>query len=248
MDFKHLAWAVGFGAIGAVACGAAGDPVGQAGIEGAGTAQIAVTSTPSDVSCIRITAVGGTTKSTNFPVTAGQSTTLTMTGVPTGTVSFSGKAYGVACGSISGATPNYLSNTVTTTVSGTSPALVALSMTPNASAQVSVDFPSTATCGGTGAACDPVATPSTCCSGLGCTADAQSPTGGTCATAPTCGSAGAACVVATDCCAGYSCAIDPVTGKPTTCQATTPTCKPSGSTCVVATDCCSGNCLVGVCF
>jgi hypothetical protein len=106
-----------------------------------GMVSVAITSVPADVGCIRLTAMGTRTATTSFDVTAGSSSVLLLTGVPTGSVQFSGDALPGACASVTAqAVPTWISDPVTAQVSADTTASVALAMHRNGRASVSIDF------------------------------------------------------------------------------------------------------------
>jgi hypothetical protein len=90
----------------------------------------------------------GRTVTKNFDVAAGASTTLSLTGLPVGQVTFSAEAFGAACatatnGAADAGPPTWVSSAaVTTSVAVSPPAAVTLAMVHNGSASVAVDFTS----------------------------------------------------------------------------------------------------------
>src|SRR5262245_2036939 len=66
-----------------------------------GSVRVAITMVPADVGCIALTATGtARTASRQFDVAPGASSVLTMPGVPTGSVVFSGQAFAGACAAV----------------------------------------------------------------------------------------------------------------------------------------------------
>jgi hypothetical protein len=113
-----------------------------------GTATLAIAVVPPDVTCVQITAVGSRTVQQTFPVTPSASSVLTMNGLPTGSVAFSGDAYSLdttstaSCAGLgSSNVPTWLSNTVTANVLSTSSVALTLEMTQNGQSTITVDFP-----------------------------------------------------------------------------------------------------------
>ncbi len=95
------------------------------------------------VSCIRIVASGmKRSVEKDFSVTAGQSTiSFDLHAIPTGTVMFSGNAYGEACGSLAAnSVPTWMADDVTVTVNPGPPVAVQLNFHPNGNATVQGNF------------------------------------------------------------------------------------------------------------
>jgi len=130
-----------------------------------GVATIALTQVPTDVTCIRGTVAGSRTVQRTFNVSPGQSSVLTLTGLPTGDDTFSGEAFNVACAGIGPTTaPTWIGDPVSATVGAGTPVAVNLVLRHNGQATVSIDFdngPDGGSGGGrpNGAAC---AAPSDC--------------------------------------------------------------------------------------
>jgi cysteine-rich repeat protein len=128
--------------------GCSGRSSGQ-GDELTGTAQVAITAAPSDGTCIQINADGFRTVTQSFDVAVGMSTVLQMSGLPLGTVIFSANATTGPCSMVpAGAVPNWVSDTVTTTVAVAPPVNVLLAMHRNGNAMIGVDFPNEPADGG----------------------------------------------------------------------------------------------------
>ncbi len=103
---------------------------------------IALSAVPDDVQCLRVTAVGtGRTVVREFEVAAAQAFSEALTGVPLGTVSFTGEAFGARCASVSRTThPGWVSDDVAASVVLGRQSTVALSMHRNGRVKVGVDF------------------------------------------------------------------------------------------------------------
>lgn len=133
---------------GLVACGDAGNG------ELVGSAQIAITQVPVDVSCVQISAQGvARSAQRSFDVAPGQSSVLSMQSLPTGNVTFSGLGFSVPCASVTSSTVAPWQSDPTPAIVPTSgaPAQVALVMRRNGRASISVDFQDDPTAtGGTG--------------------------------------------------------------------------------------------------
>jgi hypothetical protein len=246
------AMGVGFGGLATVAGCSAGD-----GEDLVGVAQVAITQVPSDgsVGCIKVHATGATSVTQSFDVAPGQSTTLSLQHLPTGTVKFVGDAYAGACSAVTSASViTWFSSPVYATVS-TTPVSVTLEMMPNGQATVGVDFPD-ASCRATG---EPCLSSAECCSG-GCVNNACSATcpagttdcGSGCVDVTSdpknCGACGNVCPSGT-CTAGACGAPMPTctdgikNGNETgvDCGGTCPLCA-TGQTCLVNSDCLTNAC------
>jgi hypothetical protein len=207
-----------------------------------GVVRVAVTMVPADVLCISLTAAAARTVTQQFDVMPGASAVLTMPGVPTGSVTFSGAAFGGACSTVTDpTTANWVSDPVTVQVTPGVIVDVSLVMHRNGRARVGVDFQddTTATCsdgiqnstetdvdcGGTNMAhiCSPCADGKRCLVGRDCLSGVC--TGGICGT-PTCTDG-----VTNGRESGVDC------GGQTMC----PRCA-DGQTCTASSDCASGSC------
>jgi len=204
--------------------------------EGTASAVIAITTVPTGVQCVNITATGSRVATSSFSVTTGIAATLSMTGLPTGSVTFSGNAFAAACPSVLATdVPTYVGVPTVAQLSTTAVTQVTLPMAKNGRASVTLDFEGDGTmCAASGQTCG-ASTP--CCSGLSCTGNAQGTT--TCTATPLCAASGQTCSAATQCCAGLSCNASP-TGAASTCGTTATMCAASGQTCGANTPCCSG--------
>jgi len=98
---------------------------------------------PAGVSCIQLIASAPSrTAARTFSVTPGQTTlALTMNGVPTGTVMFSGQAFGIACAFVDVTTqPTWVADDLTLQVSPGPPVSVQLNFHARSNATVGVNF------------------------------------------------------------------------------------------------------------
>ena len=66
--------------------------------EDTGSVQVALVIVPADVQCVSITATGARVRQQNFNVTPGQTSVLSMAGLPVGQVTFTGEAFPGGCG------------------------------------------------------------------------------------------------------------------------------------------------------
>src|SRR5262249_32276501 len=110
--------------------------------EDTGVATVAITQAPADVLCVRITVAGSSrTVTRDVDVMPGQSTELTIGGLPLGSDAFSGEAFSVGCAAVmTGAVPNWVGDSVTATVVVSPPVAVALVLRRNGRAAIGVDF------------------------------------------------------------------------------------------------------------
>ncbi len=119
-----------------------------------GVARLAITQAPADVLCVRITVVGSSRTVTRaVDVTPGQSTELTIGGLPLGSDTFSGEAFSVSCAALTPAeVPSWVGDPVTADVAVSPPVDVALVLRRNGRANIGVDFQDDGTggMGGTG--------------------------------------------------------------------------------------------------
>lgn len=208
--------------------------------EGTASAVVAITSVPTGVQCVSITATGSRAVTSTFTVMTGQAATLSMQGLPTGSVTFTGNAFAATCPAVLPSdVPTFVGVPTVAQLSTASVTQVTLPMAKNGRASVTVDFEGdSAMCGNVGQVCT-AATP--CCTGLTCTVDPTLPSGGsTCQASPMCTAAGQSCTSATQCCSGLSCTVDPtLPSGGSTCKAST-MCTASGQTCTATTQCCTG--------
>lgn len=219
MSYKRvgLVW---FGVCAAALVGCSADGSDAEG--DVGSAEIAITQVPSDVLCVRIVAQGSRVRQQDFDVMPGQSSVLSLSGLPAGAVTFSGAAFPAACSQMS--PPTYTADPVAALVQPPSIAQVALTMRRNGQASVSVDFETDApTCVGTRCMSD-----AECCAGTSCLGD---PTGLSSCQPNACLPAGGACMSSSECCTGLSCNNG---------RCDTTTCFPQGSMCGATSQCCAG--------
>jgi hypothetical protein len=122
-----------------LATGCGSDPAATG--DDLGSATIAITSVPSDASCIRITVSGSRTVVQRMSVTPGQSSIFTLSQLPAGNDTFLGEAFAIACSSIvAQSSPTWISDPVSAFVQNSSAVNVTLKMHKNGRAKVSVDF------------------------------------------------------------------------------------------------------------
>lgn len=213
-----------FVAIGALSLvgGCSGDPRDTTARDNIGSARLAVTDVPSDVSCIRVDAVGGTTVTTLVDVTPGLPADIELDAQPIGLVAFSAEAYPAICAVVTDSTvPTWLSDTVLVTLSPGIPVNLSLVLHENGVASVGVSFASSDVCH---EADQPCLADDDCCSGL---CHPSHVCAGLCA------DLGAACTTNAECCAGQ-------------CSGSA-CCTPEGNACAADLDCCSGSCVSGSC-
>jgi hypothetical protein len=135
-----------FVALSALVAGAAAscssvEPTGQDDVEDLGEAEVALTNSPTDVSCLRVKVTGTRTDTRSFPLTAGQKVVFRLTGLPVGTDTFSAEAFSVSCANVrSSVNPTWVSEPVTEKVVAGKVTHVALLMIHNGLTSVGVDF------------------------------------------------------------------------------------------------------------
>lgn len=107
-----------------------------------GEARAEITQVPNDVLCVELDVVGASrTVTQRFDVTPGASSVLHLQGLPLGTDTFQGSAFGTACSDVTGSsTPTWTGDAVTTTLSPGVVAEVTLVLRRGGQASVSVDF------------------------------------------------------------------------------------------------------------
>src|SRR5262245_42015418 len=85
--------------------------------ENVGSVTFELLQVPSDVRCIRLTASGNSVITSSFNVVPGGSTTLLMTGLPTGSVQFTGVAFPAACAALDDEPrPTWVADPLTATI------------------------------------------------------------------------------------------------------------------------------------
>lgn len=106
-----------------------------------GSAQIALTSTPSNALCMNLIITGTRTVSANFDLTPGSDSVVSVDGLPVGFDTFSGLVYPVACDAVTDSTT--ASWQVVPTVANIQPDVVdavSLKLQTNATATVCLNF------------------------------------------------------------------------------------------------------------
>jgi hypothetical protein len=104
-----------------------------------GAAQARISQVPQQVFCVRITVAGYRTVEKSFDVIPGQSSLLSLSGLPVGAVTFTGAAFPAAC-SFGGVTPTWISEPTPAFLSAGTVASVSLALKQNGGANVDVDF------------------------------------------------------------------------------------------------------------
>jgi hypothetical protein len=114
-----------------------------------------ITEVPSDVRCVRITAAGeARSVIREIESTGGATLTESLTGLPIGTVTFTGEAFTAACTSVTKSTvAPWASAPVETSIVVGRLSTVELAMVRNGRAKVEVTFAEEAACTATGAEC-----------------------------------------------------------------------------------------------
>lgn len=117
---------------------------------------------PADVQCLRVTAVGpGRTAVREFEVPSGQAFSEALSGLPLGTIVFTGEAFAASCDALTRTTHgSWVSDEVSASVVLGRQASVALTMHRNGRVKVGVDFADEPACAAASASCQ---TNSECC-------------------------------------------------------------------------------------
>jgi hypothetical protein len=119
-----------------VACSAA-----DSSPEMTGEATAQITQVPAQVGCIQISVAGARTVQKRFDVMPGQSSVLSLSGLPVGGVSFTGSAYPTACASVTSSTAaTWISDPTPATLGAGTMTNVALVLHRDGGASVGVDF------------------------------------------------------------------------------------------------------------
>jgi hypothetical protein len=110
--------------------------------EEVGEAEVALTNSPTDVSCLRLTVAGPSrTDVRKFPLSSGRRSVFRLNGLPVGNASFTADAFPIGCNqSLSGVTPTWYSDPVAARLSAQETTHVSLRMIHNGRASVGVDF------------------------------------------------------------------------------------------------------------
>jgi sugar lactone lactonase YvrE len=107
--------------------------------EATGTASIALTQVPTGVVCIEIDVSGGIFVTQRFTVKSGQSSVLTMSGLPIGNVDVTGAAFNTPCGDV-GAPATWVTQSTPATIPDGTSGNVQLEFFPAGTAGIGVDF------------------------------------------------------------------------------------------------------------
>jgi hypothetical protein len=214
---------------------------------GVGVVRAALVAVPPDVSCIRLEVQGDRFNSQDFDVTPGMNATLLMTGVSTGSVVVTVKAFSVACAQVTDAiAPSWVSDPVSTQVGTAGVTDVSVDLHRNGQLSVGISFTDDPACGADGGFC----APATCSDGAKNGTESDIDCGGTCRA---CG-VGQSCKVASDCtsltctrgrCApgGGGCSDGIIDGDETNVDCGGTICPPCATgRCNVGSDCASGIC------
>ncbi|MEW5849789.1 MAG: MopE-related protein [Myxococcota bacterium] len=119
-------------------CGNRGDGVD---VVDNGTAVVALSQAPSDVSCVQVTVEGTRTVTRSFDVQPGSSTEFFLSGLPTGQVDFTGNAFQGGCSTLSSSSvPTWVGDPVSAYVVHSPPSSVTLQLRRNGRVNVTADF------------------------------------------------------------------------------------------------------------
>jgi|GEM_PF-6673160 len=159
---------------GAAACGDLEPPQTSAPPQDIGVIELALQSVPPEVACVRITAKGTVReKVVELPVLPGPSITQILTGFPLGKVIFGAESFAGKCGSLSSKTiPNWISDTIETSIVDGTKTRVEFKMQRNGRVDVSFNFPDEPSCSAVSVACK---SSKDCCSNVCKTELCQAP-------------------------------------------------------------------------
>lgn len=122
------------------ACGGA-EPRDPGSPSETGQAVLAITQVPSDVSCVQVTVAGSRTVVRKFDVAPGSSSIMTLSGLPTGNVTFSEDAFDAACSAVGASSvPTWVSEQVPAVLTPGAVTQVAIALRHNGQAIVTTDF------------------------------------------------------------------------------------------------------------
>jgi len=140
---------------------------GGAADRGLGEVQLAIANVPSDVHCFRVTAQGvSRTATRSIDVMPAQTIQTTLSGLPTGQVTFTGEGFDSSCAAVgAGSVAAWISDPVSATVATSPPVSVSLTLRRNGRATIGADFQDDGTCLNAGTMC---MTDAQCCMGLTC--------------------------------------------------------------------------------
>jgi hypothetical protein len=109
--------------------------------EPTGDVQVALTQVPSNVECLKLSVSGARSQTKLLDVTPGAAATYSLTKLPLGIITISAEAFAQMCGSITGATANYLTEApVSVRVDPVDVSTVTLKLVSNGRVNVGVDF------------------------------------------------------------------------------------------------------------
>jgi hypothetical protein len=159
---------------GTVACGDLEPPQSSASPQDIGVIELALQNVPPEVACVRITAKGTVRdKVVELPVVPGPSMTQVLTGFPLGKVTFGAESFAGTCESLSSKTiPNWVSDTIETSIVDGTKTRVEFNMHRNGRVDVSFNFPDEPLCSAAGVACK---SSKDCCSNVCKTELCQAP-------------------------------------------------------------------------
>lgn len=110
-----------------------------------GSAQVALTNTPDDVKCLRITSAGSSRSDVRaFDLEPNENAVFDITGLPTGNITFQAESFNVSCSAlVTGVNPTWYSEPVVARLRPGVVKHVALLMIRNGQASIGVDFDDT---------------------------------------------------------------------------------------------------------
>lgn len=119
-----------------------GEAMPELAAESLATVQLALVSVPTDVSCVRANVAGATRSVTrNQDVVPGKASTFSLTGLPSGKVTFDMDAFAVPCIKVAkNEVPTWVADSQTVVLSNGASTPVSVTLRPNAVADVKADF------------------------------------------------------------------------------------------------------------
>jgi hypothetical protein len=132
---------ISLAAAGITACSSSSSPTSEADGE-SGQVSLALTSVPSDVTCVKVSVTGSRPVTQLIDVTPGSGSTYTLARLPLGIVTVSAEAFGQACNALpAGTVPSYVTNApVSVRVDAVDVNNVTLSLIRNGRIGIGVDF------------------------------------------------------------------------------------------------------------
>jgi cysteine-rich repeat protein len=133
----------------AIVAGSCSSPDDVPGLETSGRVDLALTSTPADVRCVRVVVAGRVLQAERrFDTTPGQTLATSLTGLPIGPVALGADAFGGSCGTVTPSSmPTWTSDPIELTLIAGQAMAVTLNMRRPGRIDVTLDFMDAATPG-----------------------------------------------------------------------------------------------------